>query len=263
MELQSDLDNRAFKFFNNILDVVMDNAAHAMDTGVAAFGSLGEALAAELDKTLSTTRFVAPKADANNASGASVEPDSEAAAIESGKSSLISNSSEAQDEKSSVHALSGYGDAVKDETQSPTETASGQERTADIGQEPVLGDAGVEVEVVKVGTDVKEDCDIDMKTEADDEVDVEGKVALNTRGSCEHVVEPKEEEEEEDGQQGSEKQKEDVHTVEESANLLHPGDCEPNSDFRRAVFWHWANLEYGCSADLHQVRSCIILAASF
>lgn len=31
------------------------------------------------------------------------------------------------------------------------------------------------------------------------------------------------------------------------------GDEEPCSAFQRAVYWHWANLEYGCSADLDQV----------
>lgn len=31
-------------------------------------------------------------------------------------------------------------------------------------------------------------------------------------------------------------------------------NIEQDGVFRRAVFWHWANLEYGCSADLHQVR---------
>jgi hypothetical protein len=34
---------------------------------------------------------------------------------------------------------------------------------------------------------------------------------------------------------------------------IHTEDVESRSIFRRAVFWHWANLEYGCSADLGQV----------
>lgn len=34
---------------------------------------------------------------------------------------------------------------------------------------------------------------------------------------------------------------------------IHVEDVQPCSVFRRAVFWHWANLEYGCSADLGQV----------
>lgn len=34
---------------------------------------------------------------------------------------------------------------------------------------------------------------------------------------------------------------------------IHAEDVHPCSVFRRAVFWHWANLEYGCSADLGQV----------
>lgn len=42
----------------------------------------------------------------------------------------------------------------------------------------------------------------------------------------------------------------------EAAVLKHmrKGDEEPRSAFQRAVYWHWANLEYGCSADLDQVR---------
>lgn len=35
---------------------------------------------------------------------------------------------------------------------------------------------------------------------------------------------------------------------------MRPGDEVPSSAFRRAVYWHWANLEYGCSADLDQVH---------
>lgn len=35
---------------------------------------------------------------------------------------------------------------------------------------------------------------------------------------------------------------------------MRPGDGTPCSAFRRAVYWHWANLEYGCSADLDQVK---------
>ena len=38
---------------------------------------------------------------------------------------------------------------------------------------------------------------------------------------------------------------------------IHADDVEPCSVFRRAVFWHWANLEYGCSADLSQVPSTL------
>lgn len=38
--------------------------------------------------------------------------------------------------------------------------------------------------------------------------------------------------------------------------LMHAGDDAPGSAFRRAVFWHWNNLEYGCSADLDWVRFC-------
>jgi hypothetical protein len=49
-------------------------------------------------------------------------------------------------------------------------------------------------------------------------------------------------------------------------SYVHPGDAEPSSAFRRAVFWHWANLEYGCSADLNLVRrtlsSCACMASA-
>jgi hypothetical protein len=40
--------------------------------------------------------------------------------------------------------------------------------------------------------------------------------------------------------------------------LLQPGDEVEGSRFRRAVFWHWANLEYGCSADLDWVRRALL-----
>jgi hypothetical protein len=38
--------------------------------------------------------------------------------------------------------------------------------------------------------------------------------------------------------------------------LMKLGDEVEGSAFRRAVFWHWNNLEYGCSADLDWVRLC-------
>jgi hypothetical protein len=38
--------------------------------------------------------------------------------------------------------------------------------------------------------------------------------------------------------------------------LMKPGDEVEGSSFRRAVFWHWNNLEYGCSADLDWVCIC-------
>ena len=42
--------------------------------------------------------------------------------------------------------------------------------------------------------------------------------------------------------------------IDAAHTLLRPGDEARGSRFRRAVFWHWANLEYGCSADLDWVR---------
>lgn len=61
----------------------------------------------------------------------------------------------------------------------------------------------------------------------------------------------------------------DVHSGEQTCSLstdhsddmraavikhMRSGDEAPCSAFRRAVYWHWANLEYGCSANLEQVR---------
>ena len=40
--------------------------------------------------------------------------------------------------------------------------------------------------------------------------------------------------------------------------LLRSGDEVPGSHFRRAVFWHWANLEYGCSANLDWVCDPVV-----
>ena len=48
--------------------------------------------------------------------------------------------------------------------------------------------------------------------------------------------------------------------VQYAHELMRAGDQAPGSHFRRAVFWHWSNLEYGCSANLDWVRfrSCAI-----
>lgn len=66
------------------------------------------------------------------------------------------------------------------------------------------------------------------------------RIEFSENGNGEHAV----------GGQGASRDR----IMEAAREHIHADDVQPCSVFRRAVFWHWANLEYGCSADLGQVH---------